>query len=392
MSNPYVTVGNAKNITKDQWLEERNKGLGGSDASVAVGLNRYKSRIELYLEKFDMIEGFQGNEATEIGTIIEDTIATIFSERTGLDPVNCNLVLESTIHPFMRANLDRRGRFPDGTKYLLEIKNTNEYMKQQWEEKCVPEEYLAQLTHYLIVSGYEVGIFGTLVGGNKLKITVLDLRWKFGQSFEDFSKDNYVVTDLKGYTDVIYIEEEFDGFFDQFLELLIDNEQDFWNYINRTQTLIGKIESPLARKEVILKNCPPLMETHADYNYIAKKNAEQTIDEMLAKGPEFDELISREKDLKKQKKDVENRLKGIQGKIIEEIGEYIGAETASGSKATYKERKTRGFDIEGLNAENPGVYDRYVYDIPTFDEKKLKEDRPDLFEKYKKKTRALKVY
>lgn len=34
-----------------KWLETRNAGIGGSDASVIMGLNPYKSPYQLWLEK-----------------------------------------------------------------------------------------------------------------------------------------------------------------------------------------------------------------------------------------------------------------------------------------------------------------------------------------------------
>ena len=33
------------------WLEYRKQGIGGSDASVVCGINRYKSPVELWMEK-----------------------------------------------------------------------------------------------------------------------------------------------------------------------------------------------------------------------------------------------------------------------------------------------------------------------------------------------------
>ena len=33
------------------WLEYRKQGIGGSDASVVCGINRYKSPVELWLDK-----------------------------------------------------------------------------------------------------------------------------------------------------------------------------------------------------------------------------------------------------------------------------------------------------------------------------------------------------
>ena len=38
-------------MTEKQWLEERKNGIGGSDAATILGLNPYKTNINLCEEK-----------------------------------------------------------------------------------------------------------------------------------------------------------------------------------------------------------------------------------------------------------------------------------------------------------------------------------------------------
>ena len=40
-----------KELPREDWLEVRKQGIGSSDAAAAVGLNPYKSQLELWLEK-----------------------------------------------------------------------------------------------------------------------------------------------------------------------------------------------------------------------------------------------------------------------------------------------------------------------------------------------------
>ena len=37
----------AKEMTREEWLEERKKGIGGSDAATILGLNPYKTNIQI---------------------------------------------------------------------------------------------------------------------------------------------------------------------------------------------------------------------------------------------------------------------------------------------------------------------------------------------------------
>ena len=44
-----------ENLPYEDWLEYRKRGIGGSDAAVVCGISRYKSPVELWLEKTDQI-------------------------------------------------------------------------------------------------------------------------------------------------------------------------------------------------------------------------------------------------------------------------------------------------------------------------------------------------
>lgn len=48
---PALRLVNTKELPREDWLQIRKKGIGSSDAAAAVGLNPYKSQLELWLEK-----------------------------------------------------------------------------------------------------------------------------------------------------------------------------------------------------------------------------------------------------------------------------------------------------------------------------------------------------
>ena len=41
---------------RDKWLKFRNLGIGGSEAAVIVGMNKWKSPFQLWLEKREEVE------------------------------------------------------------------------------------------------------------------------------------------------------------------------------------------------------------------------------------------------------------------------------------------------------------------------------------------------
>ncbi len=54
---------------RDEWLRVRNTGIGGSDAGVILGLNKWKSPITLWAEKTGQVapNDMSGNMAVEAG-------------------------------------------------------------------------------------------------------------------------------------------------------------------------------------------------------------------------------------------------------------------------------------------------------------------------------------
>ena len=51
INRPALRLVSTKNLEREEWLNIRKKGIGSSDAAAAVGLNPYKSQLELWMEK-----------------------------------------------------------------------------------------------------------------------------------------------------------------------------------------------------------------------------------------------------------------------------------------------------------------------------------------------------
>lgn len=48
MAKGYVKIADTKKISKEEWVELRRSGIGGSDAAAVVGLNPYNSAYSVY--------------------------------------------------------------------------------------------------------------------------------------------------------------------------------------------------------------------------------------------------------------------------------------------------------------------------------------------------------
>lgn len=144
-----------------QWLKNRGKGIGGSDASAVVGLNPYKSNIELFEEKTGrrVPEDISDKPYVRYGTVMEPLIREQFSidypEYTVMH--HENRILRSVSYPFLQASLDGELIDQNGRRGILEIKTTNILQSMQYEKwkDRIPDNYYIQVLHYLLVTGYD---------------------------------------------------------------------------------------------------------------------------------------------------------------------------------------------------------------------------------------------
>ena len=159
------------------WLAFRRKGIGGSDASVVCGINRYKSPVELWLEKTGQLPHQEAGEAAYWGNRLEDLLRDEFTARTGIDVTRVNQILQSEDYPFMLANLDGVCQCPTHGPCIFEAKTASAYLIDEWEES-IPDVYLLQVQHYMAVTGYKGCYVAVLIGGNTFK-------WKFIERDEE---------------------------------------------------------------------------------------------------------------------------------------------------------------------------------------------------------------
>ena len=61
--NMAVILASTETMSYEEWLEYRKLGLGGSDASVVCGINKYKSPVELWMVKPYLLEAPGAGEA-----------------------------------------------------------------------------------------------------------------------------------------------------------------------------------------------------------------------------------------------------------------------------------------------------------------------------------------
>lgn len=114
---------------EQQWLKGRMNGIGGSDASVTIGRNPYKSNVELYEEKIGKVvpEDISDKPCVIYGNKAEGPIRELFQAEHPELKVDYHefRILQSKEHPFMQASLDGELTDQDGHRGILEIKTSS---------------------------------------------------------------------------------------------------------------------------------------------------------------------------------------------------------------------------------------------------------------------------
>ena len=173
MGKPII-VAKTKEISYEQWITERRKGIGGSDSAAVCGLSKFSSPLDVWLQKTGRRPATPENEAMYFGRLLEPIVRTEFARRSGLTVKECPYILQSREHPFMIANVDGIVTEKDGTKCVLEIKTTNSFTAIKDVEDGLPAEWFCQVEHYLAVTGLSKAYVVVLIGGNKLQWQVVE--------------------------------------------------------------------------------------------------------------------------------------------------------------------------------------------------------------------------
>ena len=289
-------------LSKEQWLRYRKQGIGGSDVSCLLGINKWKSEIELWLDKTNQTNTHvEENEAMQWGTIMEPIIRNHFAEVTGKAVVELKAMLQHPEHPFMLADVDGVTVDDSGNPAILEIKTASEFKRSDWDEG-VPAYYQTQVQHYLCVTGIQKAYVAVLIGGNSFRIFEVDA------------------------------DAEIQS-------MLIAVEKDFWN---KVQNMIRpEMDGSDAAKNLL------------DSLYHGGISEEIVMpDEAIEYVDAYIEACAEEDNAKAKKQDAANHIKEI-------MGDYDKA-TCLGHSISWKPVSSERLDSKALKEAEPEIYAKYV--------------------------------
>jgi len=302
---------------RQEWLQSRRLGIGGSDVAAILGLSKYKSPYQLWLDKTNRAElDDSESEPAYWGNMLEDVVAKEYAKRNGVKVQRVNQTLEHPEFTWARANIDRaiinpeisgNVRIKDGkltTDRILECKTANQYLAKLWgdeQSESVPDYYLTQCQWYMGVTGASLCGLGVLIGGQKFR--------------------SYQV-----------------AFDPELFEMLTDECSKFWN-------------------EHVQADVPPAPTTFDD---VLHRWSTHNPNQALQADDELANLVAEYKDLNKTIKEASAELDGMKLQICSrmEDAEMIIAEEKRLATFKYQERNT--LDSKALKAAHPDIYEQFV--------------------------------
>ena len=148
----YIFTTSTRGMTREEWLAERRKGIGGSDAAAVIGLSPYATPYTVWADKTGRLPEQPDNEAMRLGRDLEDYVARRWCEATGKRVKRSNAIYRNGHYSFALANVDR---LVVGERAGLECKTTSCRDVKRFRDAEFPEQYYAQCVHYLAVTGLD---------------------------------------------------------------------------------------------------------------------------------------------------------------------------------------------------------------------------------------------
>lgn len=319
-------------LPREDWLALRKTGIGGSDVAALLGMSRYTSPYELYLEKRGELPEFPRPEflerAAKWGHFHEPLIAEEFARQHGVKTRRIGLVRHVT-DSWRLANLDRQVHgCPDGP-CLLEIKNRSAYKAGEWGDSGdpdgVPDSEALQTHHYLGVTGYGHAHVGVLINGND-------------DRYYRIERDERLIGDL------------------------VAMEAAFWQRVQDGDP-------------------PPVDGSDASTELLARLWAGDDAAEKVVSPAQVAPLLAEIEAVKAQSAELDTRLALAQNTLRALLGDAEVAIADGETAFTWKQNGT--FNNKRFREARPDLAQQYTRMVPAIDAKALLADHPDIHRAYR---------
>ena len=291
----------------EAWLRLRKEGVGGSDVAAIMGLSKWRTPAQVYVDKIsdELGDDLSDKPYIRFGNLMEPVVGEEYErQHPGFTVRRVNAVCRSIDRPWAQASLDYEVRDPDRKGWgVLEIKTARN--ADDWADG-VPDYYLTQVTHYMSVtcrSYADVAVF--------FRDTC-----EFG--FYRIERDE---------EDIDLVDSAVDTFWNEFVLKRVEPE------------LVGTADEGRMLAE---------LHTPSDGEFATPEDV-SAADELIAA---YRDACEREKAAKDDKAKAATLLKGI-------IGDAKGIQTDV-ARVTWVRSESRRFDSKRFKSERPDDYEQYT--------------------------------
>jgi len=162
---------------------DRSKYIGGSDIGAILGLSRFRSPIEVWMEKTGKETKRLDSLPLRFGSFAEEFVASEYARATGFELIHDESIYIHPEHAFMSAHMDRfvlEGGAASSTSSstsaptrILECKTANPFSSGDWGEVGsdeVPMSYLCQCIWYMAITNINRVDLAVLFGNSDFRI------------------------------------------------------------------------------------------------------------------------------------------------------------------------------------------------------------------------------
>lgn len=291
-------------MQNNNFLVQRQTGIGGSDIAAILGLSQFKTALDVYSAKLSL-QGEKQAEHLYWGHALEPAIAARFSEETGYPILRQPEIKRHPQHDWAIANadgliLDRETHAPIG---ILEIKTSSAYKSKAWSEddpEKIPIEYTAQVQWYLEIFDLDMAYLAVLIGGNQYRHYPIQRDRELGAG-------------------------------------LIEKGYEFWH-----NHVLAKVPPPLQNAEDVDKYYPQ------DNGETAQADTETLI--------AYNALILAKQELAEKQRQVDE----LENQLKIKIGQAQQMNDGERKLFTWKTQSSRRFNSKSFQAAHPDLYKQFL--------------------------------
>jgi len=296
----------------------RAKSLGGSDVGAVLGLSKYRSAVDVWMEKTGKNVAVRDSLPLRFGQFAESFVASEYALSTGLSLASHDAAVIHPEYQYMHGHIDRfalNGDLPlidaDGkitACRILECKTANPFAQSEWGEAGsdqVPLSYLVQCVWYMMLTN----------------INQTDLAVLFGNA------------DFRIYEITRDLELE---------QMVLERAITFW-------------------EDYVLKDIPPPASSESDYKTLFGKS---TLSKSIEAPAQTYELIKKLKSLNEQVEQYEAEISQIKQSIMGQMQDAEILTFDGQTLATWKSPKpSLRLDAKRLTEEHPDLVHQYQVPI-----------------------------